>query len=1270
MSIADFRTVGFFPLQDHVSVVGIGRRQMIAGARIVKMTDAGGNASEIMTEYGTDNGMGTLGDIHPWMFWQVRSREQRAMGSWAQSFAAVYSGALAGGSGPTTGDRPPAAFPMFGGWEADERYIGKDPARPRNFSTPVKGSTLIVMPAMNEHEQVEMQIPADGRLWAPQVSGPGSAGTLVCDLQPDATACMDDSEEPGIGGRHARLQSMMRVIAMPPYASAGLLNTGGNGIAWNLAGSQQDEIAGYGMTWCKLIKSPIQGPTTGGPGNGTSGPITPGHGTTGSSLLADGGTDTGNGIEKSGHFVERPQAGYGVALMASSGGYGPLHGGDLADKHHFGEDRDGNPINAGHVSVDAYFFRDVKRDAPLHFEDDYPDPPPLPLTSRVHLSYDDKMQHSFADGARQGMWRWWCEVPIVTPEDKPNYPPGGGSPPVPGAPPPGGPTPPVPGGPGAPGVPTPPPPTGGGGPGDSIPGPGAGGPTTPNPANPLWPGGRRFPGYPITGGGPAGPIAGPPSGPAPGYGPGEPKDPNGPSGPITGGGPSGPIAPLPSGPAPGYGPGESRFPGYAPVRSIPGLTNPTTGGRIAPGEKRVIGSNSPEDRRLYLLHHPMMESYGAMAFRPQLWVAGYANFDHGPGLGGELMRNEEEFRPQVLALRSWGAQAGDGLWDYRQNEDQSRARGGATDGGIFYCPPEFEPEDYFDLGDAKDVFAPSTQSFVTVAPGVAFALGTPVLDGGLSAASVTIAQTVGTNQALDISQLDATRVPVQLVGAELDQATGEVVVGIGMGGTQAARIPRGTTAQRPSALAPVGGEVRINSSGSADVLEWWDEINSVWVQSGSGGGGGGVTDHGALTGLADNDHPQYVLVTSIGTTVQAYNANLAAFAGLTSAADTLPYFTGSGTAALASFTATGRSIVAAASVSAALQVLGGGAAATGSGAVVLKTSPTLTTPNLGTPSALTLTNATGLPTAGLVNDAVTYAKIQNVSATDKVLGRSTAGAGDVEEIDCTATGRSIIAAASTQAAIDAITDAGGGEVAGAVWTSDGTNGSWSASAASVDQSEVLIRDRDDFLLGTVGWSVSTSGSGATCSAATDHVNSTENAVGEVSMGTGTTSTGRGGLYGAPGGILFGSSGAWVLNMRATCSPYAAGETFVFWIGFGDGVAGSGQPVDGAYFVHRYDTDGDHWVCVTRSNSTETKTVTSSAPAYATLDLFRIEVNEAGTSVSFYINGGLEAIHTTNIPTGSGRQFGIGAKIEKTASTTGKFGYVDYIEWTMTRSTAR
>ncbi len=50
------------------------------------------------------------------------------------------------------------------------------------------------------------------------------------------------------------------------------------------------------------------------------------------------------------------------------------------------------------------------------------------------------------------------------------------------------------------------------------------------------------------------------------------------------------------------------------------------------------------------------------------------------------------------------------------------------------------------------------------------------------------------------------------------------------------------------------------------------------------------------------------------------------------------------------------------------------------------------------------------------NDVVTYAKMQNVSATDKLLGRSTAGAGDVEEIDCTSFARTLLDDASASAA--------------------------------------------------------------------------------------------------------------------------------------------------------------------------------------------------------------------------------------------------------------
>lgn len=46
--------------------------------------------------------------------------------------------------------------------------------------------------------------------------------------------------------------------------------------------------------------------------------------------------------------------------------------------------------------------------------------------------------------------------------------------------------------------------------------------------------------------------------------------------------------------------------------------------------------------------------------------------------------------------------------------------------------------------------------------------------------------------------------------------------------------------------------------------------------------------------------------------------------------------------------------------------------------------------------------------AKIADSAVTYSKIQNVSTTDRILGRSTAGAGVVQEIICTAAGRALL----------------------------------------------------------------------------------------------------------------------------------------------------------------------------------------------------------------------------------------------------------------------
>ncbi len=160
-----------------------------------------------------------------------------------------------------------------------------------------------------------------------------------------------------------------------------------------------------------------------------------------------------------------------------------------------------------------------------------------------------------------------------------------------------------------------------------------------------------------------------------------------------------------------------------------------------------------------------------------------------------------------------------------------------------------------------------------------------------------------------------------------------------------------------------------------------------------------------------------------------------------------------------------------------------------------------------------LLNTSALETGDIQSSAVTYEKIQNVSATDKILGRSSAGAGVVQEITCTQAGRDLLddanaAAQRTTLSLGTASTLNTGTASGAIPLLGTGNAQVVASYSIVNNGvqTLAMPSTDTVVMAIVGCSSSTHGIFIARIGQTPFVSGTTNFAGTTGVLNGSTGT--------------------------------------------------------------------------------------------------------------------------------------------------------------------
>ncbi len=338
---------------------------------------------------------------------------------------------------------------------------------------------------------------------------------------------------------------------------------------------------------------------------------------------------------------------------------------------------------------------------------------------------------------------------------------------------------------------------------------------------------------------------------------------------------------------------------------------------------------------------------------------------------------------------------------------------------------------------------------------------------------------------------------------------------------------------------------------------------------------------------------------------------------------------------------------------------------TGSGALVFATSPTLVTPNIGTPSGGVLTNCTGLPVAGGGTG------VAALTAYAPLFGGTT-GTGAVQS-GTVGTAGHVLTSNGAGALPTFQAPSGGGS------SPTTTQGDLIARGASADQRLPIGRVGaflgsdgtdpayihptthyyfyDDFD-GTSLSPYSTGWQGGGTSGTTALINGEAGAPGIFQLST--TNGGTNSRFMHRGNVALLAGGGVICaewRIRIPTLSVAGSEAFTLRIGLHDST--SAAPTDGLWFEYTDATNSGQWQVKASSNSTASTTNTTSAPAANTWYRLKIVINAAGTSAEFFVDDVSVGTVTSNIPTGSGRVFGPNAGITKTQGTTARLLDLDF-----------